>query len=60
MIAAPEVNRSEPPRFYDVEYPIPASLVAGTETVTVRFQAKEESQIASIFGIRMIRGDAQR
>jgi len=28
--------------------------------VTVRFQAKDGSQIATVFGLRMIRGDAAR
>jgi len=60
VVAAPDIGRSEPPRFFDVEYPVPAAFVAGKETVTVRFQAKEGSQIATVFGLRMIRGDAQR
>jgi len=58
VIAAPEIGRSDPPRFYDVEYPVPATLVAGKQDVTVRFEADEGSQIATIFGLRMIRGDA--
>jgi len=53
-------GRSEPPRFFDVEYPIPAAVVAGKETVNVRFVAKGGSQIATVFGLRMIRGDARR
>jgi len=60
VIAAPEVDRDDPPRFYDVEYPVPAALVRGKETVTVRFEAEPDSQIATIFGMRMIRGDAPR
>jgi hypothetical protein len=60
VVAAPDIGRSDPPRFYDVEYAIPAALVAGKETVTVRFEAKAESQIATIFGLRIVRGDAQR
>lgn len=59
-VAEPEVDRSEPPRFYDVEYPIPAGLVAGKEQVTVRIQAKPESQIATVFGLRMVRADELR
>jgi hypothetical protein len=60
VIAAPEVDRDDPPRFYDVEYAVPTALVRGKEAVTVRFEAAPESQIATIFGIRMIRGDAPR
>ena len=60
QIAEQEVGRSEPSRFFDVEYPIPAPLVAGKENVTVRFQAKEDSSVAGVFGLRMIRADADR
>ena len=52
-----EMTRSSPPRFFDVEYPIDADIVKGKKKVTVRFQATEGSSIASVFGIRMIRGD---
>jgi hypothetical protein len=53
-----EVTRSSPPRFFDVEYPINASIIKGKKKVTVRFQAAEGSYIASVFGIRMIRRDS--
>ncbi len=59
-IANPVVEQSDPHRFYDVAYPIPDELVEGMEEVTVRFQAKGGSQIATIFGLRMIRGSAPR
>ncbi|NQT80257.1 MAG: glycoside hydrolase family 127 protein [Candidatus Aminicenantes bacterium] len=52
-----EMTRSSPPRFFDVEYAIDADIVKGKKKVTVRFQATEGSSIASVFGIRMIRGD---
>jgi DUF1680 family protein len=52
-----EVARSSPPSFFDVEYAIDANIVKGKKKVTVRFQATEGSYIASVFGIRMIRGD---
>jgi len=54
------IERSSPARFFDVEYPIPAGLVAGKEKVTVRFQATEGDEIATVFGLRMIRADAER
>lgn len=59
-IAEEEVTRSEPARFYDVEYVVPAKLVQGKEKVTIKFQAQEGSSVASVFGIRMIRADAER
>lgn len=53
-------QQTEPPRFFDVEYPIPAAVVAGKARVTVRFEADAGSQVSAIFGVRMIRGDATR
>ncbi len=60
VVATQEILQSEPPRFFDIEYSIPAGLIAGKETAVVRFEAKEGSQIATVFGIRMIRADAAR
>jgi DUF1680 family protein len=47
--------RSEPPRFYDVRFPVPEALVRGKDKVTLRFQANEASQIPAIFSIRLVR-----
>ena len=60
QVAHQEVTRSSPARFYDVEYPIGAELVKDKEKVTVRFQATEDNVGAAVFGIRMIRADAER
>ncbi len=59
-VAEQAVDRTEPARFYDVEYPIPADLIQGKEKVTVRFQATAGNSVAGVFGIRMIRADAER
>jgi DUF1680 family protein len=59
-VAEQVVQQGEPHRFYDVSYAVPAELARGLEKVTVRFQAKEGSRIATVFGIRMIRGEAPR
>ncbi len=56
-VAEQEVQRTDPGRFFDVSYPIPADLVRGKSSVTVRFQAKERSQIAAIYDVRVIRAD---
>jgi DUF1680 family protein len=42
-------------RFLDREYPIPAAAVQGRQKVTVRFQAAGGSDIAAVFGLRMVR-----
>jgi len=55
-----EVTGSGPERFFDVEYAIPVNMIQGKEKVTVRFQATEGNEIATVFGIRMIRADAKR
>jgi DUF1680 family protein len=57
-LASQKVERDLPGRFYDVETPIPAALVAGKTKVTVRFEATNNNEIAAIFGIRMVRADA--
>ena len=54
-LADQHIDRTDPGRFFDLRYPIPASLVQGKSTVTVRFQAAAGSQIAGIFGVRIIR-----
>jgi hypothetical protein len=59
-IANQKVSRSSPARFYDVEYAISDNFVKGREKVTVRFEATEGNVVAAIFGIRMIRADAER
>jgi hypothetical protein len=45
-------------RYFDVEYPVPAELVKGKKSVTVRFEATQGNEIGAVFGIRMIRADA--
>jgi hypothetical protein len=60
LIAEERVERNEPSRFIDLEHAIPADLVRGKRKVTIRFQATENSQVATIFGLRVIRGIAPR
>ena len=43
-------------KFYDVQYAVPARLIAGKTAVTVRFQATSGNDIAAVFAIRFIRG----
>lgn len=52
-----EVPKSSAAQFYDVEVPLPSQVVAGKQKVTVRFQAATNSEIATVFGIRVIRTD---
>ena len=56
-LGEPPDKLADPAHFYDVAYPVPAALVNGKSKITVRFQAKDRSQIAAVFGVRMVRGD---
>jgi DUF1680 family protein len=47
-------------RFFDVEYSVPADLIAGKQKVTVRFEAANGRSTPSVFGVRMVRSDMQR
>jgi len=42
--------------FIDVEYRVPAGLIQGKQKVTVRLQGAGGSEVAAVYGIRMIRG----
>jgi len=59
-VAEQTLRLADPHRFFDLEYPVPADLVRGKSKVTIRFEAKAGSQIATVFGLRVIRGDAAR
>jgi DUF1680 family protein len=47
-------------RFFDVEYPLPADLVADKKKVTIRFEAANGRSTPSVFGIRVLRSDLAR
>jgi DUF1680 family protein len=49
------IEKSDPPRFFDVEYAIPPDVLQGKKKLTVRFQATQGNEIGSVFGVRMIR-----
>jgi hypothetical protein len=55
-----EIEERGPSEFYDVEYPIPAGRVKDKQKVTVRFQATNGNEIGAVFGVRMIRANAER
>ncbi len=59
-IAEQVVEGQDQNRFFDVEYAIDAALIEGKQKVTVRFEATNDNEIASVYGIRMIRADFER
>jgi hypothetical protein len=54
------IERRGPMRFFNAEYAVPPEVVKGKEKVTVKFQATKGNEIGAVFGIRMIRADAER
>jgi DUF1680 family protein len=56
----PRRSPEQETRLFDVEYPIPANLVAGKQKVTVRFEASNGRSTPSVFGIRIVRTDVER
>jgi hypothetical protein len=57
------IRRSQPGspegRFYDVDYMIPEYLVKDKKKLTVRFQAANGDETATVFGIRLVRADVR-
>jgi DUF1680 family protein len=46
-------------RFYDIDYMIPDYLVKDKKKVTVRFQAANGDETATVFGVRLVRADTR-
>jgi hypothetical protein len=46
--------------FFDVEYRIPADLIANKTKVTVRFEVANGRSTPSVFGVRIVRSDMER
>ena len=59
VIGTQTLDNTHPGQFFDVEYPIPARLVAGKSSITVRLQAKPGMRAGGLFGCRMMRADAR-
>jgi DUF1680 family protein len=56
-IGTEEVKSASPPRFYDVQYALAPESLKNQQKATVRFQATDGNEIATVFGLRMIRAD---
>ena len=54
------LERRGPLRFFDVEYSVPAELVRDKQKVTVKFLATQGNEIGAVYGLRVIRADAQQ
>jgi len=49
LVATQQLNHHKPGQFFDVEYPIPADLLAGREKSTIRFQAHDKNTAGGLF-----------
>jgi hypothetical protein len=45
-------------QFFDVEYRLPPDVVKDKQKVTLKFQATGNNEIAGVYGLRVIRTDA--
>lgn len=54
-VAVQTIPESSVSRFFEVEYPLGAEIVGGKRRVTVRFQAMKDSEVAPVFGVRIVR-----
>lgn len=52
------IERRGPVRFFEVKYPVPPELVRGRQKVTVKFQATRGNEIGAVYGLHMIRANA--
>ena len=54
-IASQKLHRDRGPKFFTVDYPIPADLTKSKEKITVRFQAQQGNFAGGLFGLRVLR-----
>jgi len=54
-IATVEWNGGKTGRFYDVEYPLPAELIKGKDSITVKITANHGRTAGRIFGCRIVK-----
>ena len=54
-IAAQKLDKNKPGEFFDVEYPLAASLTHGKQRVTIRFQAQPHAVAGGLFGLLVLK-----
>jgi hypothetical protein len=54
LLAAVDWKGGESNKFYDLEYPLPDSLIAGKSFITIRIEANHGTTAGRIFGCRTI------
>jgi hypothetical protein len=62
-LASQVVERRSPEKnigFYDVEYKLAPESLKGKQKITVRFEATVGNEIAAVYGLRVVRANAER
>ena len=54
-VATQRLNREKPGQFFDVQYPLPATLISGKSRVTVRFQPHPQATAGGVFDCRVVK-----
>jgi hypothetical protein len=54
-VGSETLNASRPNAFYTVEYALPAELLNGKTSVTVKFQARPKSIAGGVFGCAILK-----
>jgi DUF1680 family protein len=49
LLATQKLARNQPGKFFDVEYPLPAALLAGKDSVVIRFQSRPGHTAGGLF-----------
>jgi len=55
LLTEDNTGRWNQSKFYDLEYPIPDSMVKGKENIRVKFQALAENTAGAVYYIRLVR-----
>lgn len=54
-IATQKLENNKPGQFYDAVYPLPAALLKGKQTISVKFQAQPGMWAGGVFGVRVMK-----
>ena len=57
QIATQSLGRDHGPKFFTVDYPVPADLAKDKDTITVRFQSQPGNTAGGLFGLRTLRSE---
>jgi uncharacterized protein len=59
-IGSQRLENNKPDKFFEEVYRLPADLLTGKQTVTVRFQAHPGAFAGGVFGARVMKAEAAK